>query len=423
MIGLLALLFLLPLGVESMAAPRSATQRQQPRSKTIRVAIPVMLDSVEVYVALGADSIAARAEVSRVEKILSELRLHAAAPEKIILRESRDDGAALMLLDSLEVLEIRHENRVDPELSPLANALTLREQILAVPIPPPQETAWNEEELLLRLLLGIIYPFLLLVVLRLTRLGILRWEKNWRSAAFKWLAQFAKRRGLSETETQGERVINFLTGIERLVLYGLAMIVISFGWFAMFPQTQPLATSLLASIIGPIMELVGGTARSLLLLLYTAAVVFLAYWLTRQLSHRRRSSTAPAFLYDPVVYFPLRIGIWIIALFFILFPYPGAPRLFAVGVLLIALLAALIALRPLIEEIAAGIYLNSAHAIKTGDQLTVDGAPYVAIAPGLIHVQVVRDEEIHWLPYSKLLKSDLTITSKSKIAPAGSAHE
>jgi small-conductance mechanosensitive channel len=161
----------------------------------------------------------------------------------------------------------------------------------------------------------------------------------------------------------------------------------------------------------------------LLLLLYTAVVVFIAFWVTRQLSHRRRSSAAPAILYDPVVYFPLRIGIWIIALFFILFPYPGAPRLFAVGVLLIALLAALIALRPLIEEIAAGIYLNSAHAIKTGDQLTIDGAPYVAIAPGLIHVQVVRDEATHWLPYSKLLKSDLTITSKSKITPAGSAHE
>lgn len=419
MIVLLALALLLQLSAENAGA----AQRQPLKSKKMRVAMPVTLDSVEVYVALGPDSLAARAEVSRVEKILSELRLHATTPARIRWRESRYDGVAFILLDSLEVLEIRHENRVDPELSPLANALALREQILAIPTPLPQAAAWNEEELLLRLLLGIIYPFSLLVVLRLTRLGILRWEKNWRSAAFKWLAQFAQRRGVSETATQGERVINFLTGIERLVLYGLALIVISFGWFAMFPQTQPLATSLLMSIIGPIMELVGMTARSLLLLLYTAAVVFIAFFVTRQLSHRRRSSAAPALLYDPVVYFPLRLGIWIVALFFILFPYPGAPRLFAVGVLLIALFAALIALRPLIEEIAAGIYLNSAHAIKTGDRLTIDGAPYVAIAPGLIHVQVVRDEEIHWLPYSKLLKSDLTITSKSKITPAGSANE
>lgn len=423
MIGLLALLFLLHLGAENMAAREPASQRQRATSRSPHVVIPVMLDSVEVYVALGTDSIAARAEVSRVEKILSELRLHATSPARIRWRESRYDGVAFLLLDSLEVLAIRHENRVNSELSPLANALALRERILAIPIPPPPATAWNEEELLLRLLLGIVYPFLLLVVLRLTRFGILRWEKNWRSAAFKWLAQFAQRRGVSETEKRGHQLINFLTGIERLVLYGLALIVISFGWFAMFPQTQALATSLLASIIGPIMELVGVTARSLLLLLYTAAVVFIAYWLTRQLSRHRRSSAAPVILYDPVVHFPLRIGIWIVALFFILFPYPGAPRLFAVGVLLIALLAALIALRPLIEEIAAGIYLNSAHAIKTGDRLTVDGAPYVAIAPGLIHVQVVRDEEIHWLPYSKLLKSDLTITSKSKITPAGNAHE
>lgn len=404
MIRLLLLLFLFYLGAENTAA-----QRQQSRSKKTRVAIPVLLDSVEVFMALGTDSIAARAEAERVSSILNELRAHLATPEKIRWRER--DNTGIILLDSLEVLAVRHENRINPELSPLANALAIRDQILAAPTPPTVETGWGEEELLLRLLLGVVYPFSLLVILRLTRTGIRRWERDWRSAALQWLNRIAERRGLSEKDFHGRRLINFLTGLERLVIYGAAAILLSFGWFALFPQTQPLAASLLARIIGPIIDLIGGTARGVLLLGYSAFVVLLAYWITRRLSQQRSMKNAPAMLNDPVIYFPLRLVIWLVALFLILFPYPGAPRLFAVGVLLIVLLAALIALRPLIEEIAAGIYLNSTHGLKTGDQLTVDGKPYVVVAPGLIHLAVVCDSENHWLPYSKILKADLTVRS------------
>jgi hypothetical protein len=409
MISLFALLGALLIGAESMAASGSNVFLQ--RQKKGRVALPVMLDSVEVYTALGADSIAVRAEVERVGTILNELRAHAATPEKIRLRERNNFG--IILLDSLEVLVVRHENRVDSELSPLANALAIHEQILAVPAVAQEKAAWNEEQLLLRLLLGVIYPFSLLVVLRMTRTGIRRWERDWRSAALQWLSRLAERRGLSEEDMQAKRIINFLTGLERLVLYGMVFILISFTWFALFPQTQPLATSLLARIIGPVLDLIGGTAQGVLLLGYSVLVILLAYWVTHRLSQRRRLDNAPAILIDPVIYFPLRVVIWIVALFLILFPYPGAPRLFAIGVLLIVLLAALIALRPLIEEIAAGIYLNSTYALKTGDRLTIDGAPCVVVAPGLVHLYVIRDQENHWLPYTKILKADVIVQSKT----------
>lgn len=404
MIRVLLLLLLFYLGAENTAA-----QRQQSMSKKTRVAIPVMLDSVEVFMAFGTDSIAARAEVERVVSILHELRAHAATPEKIRWRER--DNTGIILLDSLEVLAVRHENRINPELSPLANALAIRDQLLAAPIAPAVEAGWDEEELLLRLLLGVVYPFSLLVILRLTRTGIRRWERGWRTTALQWITCLAERRGLSEKDIHGRRLINFLTGLERLVIYGAAAILLSFGWFALFPQTQPLATSLLVRIIGPIIDLIGGTARGVLLLGYSAMVVLLAYGITRRLSQQRRMKNAPAMLNDPVIYFPLRLVIWLVALFLILFPYPGAPRLFAVGVLLIVLLAALMALRPLIEEIAAGIYLNSTHGLKTGDPLTVDGKPYVVVAPGLLHLAVVCDSENHWLPYSKILKADVTVRS------------
>lgn len=284
MIRLFAVLLVLAFGADDFAA----SQAQKSRSRKIRVAVPVLLDSVEVFVAVGIDSIAAAAAAERVRTVLHELRAHATAPEKVRLHEAREDGAGFIVLDSLEVLEVRHENRVDTELSPLANAMMIRDQILAASaVVPQKQSAWEEEELLLRLLLGIIYPFSLLVVLRLTRTGIRRWEKNWHDAALKWLHRFAEHRGLSETEVQGRRVINILTGLERLLLYGAVFVLLSFTWFALFPQTQVLASALLARIIGPALDLLGGTARGVLLLAYTFAVALLAYWLTKQLSQRR----------------------------------------------------------------------------------------------------------------------------------------
>jgi len=385
----------------------------QPAPAEPELAYPVQLDSVTVYLVRGVDSTTVQAEAQRVEKILSELRSNIPPAERIQLRE-QEGGAGVILLDTVAVLTVYPENRVDTTRSPLANALAIRRQILTEARTRPTLATWEEEELLLRLLLGVVYPFSLLVILRLARYGLRTWEKSWRSAVRHWLENMAQRRGLSDEEMQSRRILNFLTGLERIAIYGAAMILISFIWFALFPQTQPLANTLLLGIIHPILELIGLTARSILLLLYTAAVIGIAYLLNRHLVQRRRLQVAPAILYDPIVYFPLRVLIWLVALFFVLFPYPGAPRLFAVGILLLALLASLMALRPIIEEIAAGIYLNSAHALKTGAEILLDGVHYRIFASGLVHICLLRDDEQHWLPYSKILKSDLAILSRGR---------
>lgn len=374
--------------------------------------IPVLLDGVEIYRAVAADSAAARAEAARVENILAELRAHAGEPERIRLQER--DGVGIVLLDNAEVLAVKIENRAFPELSPLANALALREQVLAGAPRLPADVRSGEEELLLRLLLGIIYPVLLLVILRLTRFSLHKWERNWRKAALQWITHFAGRSGLSAKDIQARRIINLLSGIERLVIYSMVFILISFAWFALFPQTQELAKDVLNVVIRSGLSVIGGTVRMLLLLLYTLAVLLFTYWLNRQLFRRRSQKTLPGILKDPLVYFLLRSGLWILALFLILFPYPGVPRLFAVGLLLLSLLAALIALRPLIEEIASGIYFNNIYSLKAGDRLTVDGVSYQVQKPGLIHLRALRKEERHWLPYSKILKADLSMAEKPR---------
>ncbi len=270
---------------------------------------------------------------------------------------------------------------------------------------------WGEEELLLRLLLGIVYPFSLLVVFRLVRTGILRWERDWRGPAARWIESIGNRRGYPAAEGQAHRLVRMIVGVERLTTYSTVVVLYSFVWFALFPQTRALAGGLLDRIIGPALEFIGFTARSVLLLTYTAVVAVAAVLINRYLSekHRRVARSGP--LADPVIYFPLRGSIWLVAVFLTLFPYPGVPRIAAVGILLLALLACVLAIRPLAEEVAAGIYLSTASGLKKGDRLTIDGDACVVRERGLVHVQLEQGERKHWLPYSRLLKAALTVGS------------
>jgi hypothetical protein len=138
-------------------------------------------------------------------------------------------------------------------------------------------------------------------------------------------------------------------------------------------------------------------------------VALSAYLVNRYLARARLMPKAPLIVTDPLLNFSLRVIIALGALFLVLFPYPGIPRLIAIGILLIALLGALLAMRPLIEEVASGIYLTGTCGLRKGDQLMVDRTPYLIEKPGLIHIHLRRDGESCWLPYSRLLKAELRI--------------
>jgi hypothetical protein len=409
----LALLWLAAAGTDSALVPLPEPVPPEPTfpdsgaAAAEAVLVPVLFDSLEVFVVAAEDSATAVAEAARVQEVLRRLRDEAAAGAPLGVRER--EGIGLVLLDSVGVLELGPPNRPDPELSPLANALVLRDAVVRAAKTP---ASWNEEELLLRLLLGIVYPFSLLVVLRLVRTGLRRWERNWRRAARTWVAEVAQRRGTPQWERQGARLIDLATGLERFAAFGLAVSFLSFGWFALFPQTQHLALSFLAGVLGPIFAVAGSAARAGLLLLYSASVLGLAVALSRALARRRRGGGSPL-LRDPVAYLPLQAALWITAVFLLLFPYPGAPRLFAVGVLLLALLATVLATRPLAEEIAAGMLVNGKHGLRVDDVLVLDGVPYRVIEPGLVQIHLLRDGAECWMPYSRILRGELHVSPRS----------
>jgi hypothetical protein len=365
----------------------------------------VLLESDTLYKVVEQDSLTAAREIIQVQKQIEKAIEVARNPQAIQLREQ--NGAGIIMIDSVDILTVRTPNRVRSDLSPLANALFIRESVIRY---SSKYMIYGEEELLLRLLMGIVYPFLLLVMLRLTRTGLRRWEKGWRNAAMQWLNKFAQRRGIAESRMQSRKLLGQLLGIERFIVFGTLIIIISFFWFALFPQTQPLAAQLIASVVNPVLSLVGHVVKGFLMIVYSIFVFLGAYWLSRKLSQKRKLKSLTGVFADPVVYFPFRIIIWILALFLFFFPYPGAPRLFSVGMLLIALLTVLIALRPLIEEVVIGIYLSTNYSLKKDDEVTIDNVAYRIVDTGLIHVHLRRDDITSIMAYSKLMKTQISFT-------------
>ena len=266
--------------------------------------------------------------------------------------------------------------------------------------------AYNEEELLLRLLLGVVFPFLVLVALRLTMQGLRKWEAAWGAAALDWINRASERRGFPDRGRQNRRLVAAIRGTGRALIFTLVLVPLSLAWFALFPQTRPLAVDFVSGVVRPLLGFLGTAAKGILAVAYTAAVVMAARRLERRL-RRRRAESPEGRLASPLLDLPLRGAIWLAALFLVAFPYEGIPRLLAVGVLLLALLAALVAARPIIEEAAAGLYLCGSLRLRKGQELAVGRRRYTIAELGLVQAGLERGGRRYYLPYSRLLKSRL----------------
>jgi|GEM_PF-2560071 len=375
---------------------------------SLQTKIIVTLEDMPLYTCVAADSAAAAAEASRIRQRLAQMQTAASQPEKLRLAEK--NGYGVLLLDSSCVILVKPEHRINPQISPLANALNIRDWLVAHAIRPP----WDEEELLLRLLLGVVFPFSLMVMLRLTRLGLMNWERDWRRAALQWFVKQADQRGIPASSEYGKRLVHILLGFERLIFFSAIVILVSFGWFTLFPQTRSLASSLIARIVGPALSLLGDTVRALLTLVYIVVILWLVRSMDHQLMRRRKGSEIPEIFQDPLIYFPLRLSIWIMAFFLILFPFPGAPRMFALGALFIMLIAGLLALRPIIEEMAAGVWIGRQYQLTPGEKFVIGNQEYTLVTLHLVHLLAEYDKQLRFIPYSKILKSEFSLLRKTE---------
>ena len=268
------------------------------------------------------------------------------------------------------------------------------------------QSSYNEEELLLRILLGLVFPFLLLVSLRMTRLGLRSWEKRWRLSATRWLSAFAARRGASNPESLSRGAVAAALAAARIAIYFSLILCIALVWFVLFPQTRPLASELARGLAAPVLALVGKALGGILLIGYSAGLLACAFWATRLVSGRTKFRLFKGAAEARVFAFPLKVGIWALAFFLFFMPYPGMPRLAALGILLIAFLTAVIALRPVIEEIAIGIHLRTSLGLEPGKALKVGGRLCRVRELRSCRLVAERDDELVSFPYSLLLKSE-----------------
>jgi len=372
------------------------------------VSVLVKLEDSPLYKCTAADSATATAEAGRIRQLLEQMQAAALQPDKLRLYEENSNG--VLLLDSSKVIVVTPENRIRTDISPLANALIIRDWLVLHATKPP----WNEEELLLRLLLGIVFPFSLIVILRLTRLGIRKWERNWRMAALHWFVEQAEQRGVPSSGGYGRQIVHILLGLERLLFFSGTVVLVSFGWFTLFPQTRPLAASLIERIVGPAFSLLGDTIHALLLLSFIITILALARWVDHQLTQHRKMPGVLKFFQDSLINIPIRLSVWIMALFLILFPFPGAPRMFAVGLLFITLVTSFLALRPIIEEISAGIWISRHFHLKPGDVFLLGNQEYTLISFHLIHLIAECDKQRRFVPYSKIIKSEFSMPREAE---------
>lgn len=272
--------------------------------------------------------------------------------------------------------------------------------------------SYNEEELLLRLLLGLVFPFLLLVSLRMTRLGLAKWEKRWSGEAEKWFSDLLDRGGSLHSQNISRRIVRFLLGAERVAVFSALVLLISVAWFILFPQTRPLALDLARTVLAPILDLAGRALGRAVLVLYSIALFAVALIATRHISGRSKRKNGEGYFAQPIFAVPLKIMVWLAAFFLFLFPYPGIARIFAVGILIAAFLVAFLALRPIIEEVAIGIFLSFSLGLRKGAELGLDSRYYPILELRSTHLLILKDGEPVAYPYSLLLKSETSLRNE-----------
>lgn len=280
--------------------------------------------------------------------------------------------------------------------------------------------SYNEEELILRLLVGVVFPVLILVVLRLARTALGRWENRWRPGAVSWFNDIYQKGSLTRTQEKAEKTVAFLVGLGRVLVVLVLIVLLSVAWFALFPQTRPLAGEFADGLLQPLLDFAASFFKLLLTLLYAALLFCGAFFGGRYLRRniRERHPDSPFAL--PLHSALLEACIWLAAAFLCLLPYPGLPRTFAIGLLLLVLLTAVLAARPITEEMALGASLRTSLGIDRGARISVDGKTYRVI--DLKPMQILLEPETGqkqgggqvYMPYSRLLKSCVTLIDERK---------
>ncbi len=249
----------------------------------------------------------------------------------------------------------------------------------AVPVPTPAgalPTALaSPEELGLRALVGLLYPLLLLVGIRLVRMALRRARtalahrlddgESWLLAA-----------GIPEQRARALRRSGDLASrVAELAVYLLFVYAFSSYFFVLFPETRTLGLGLLELLWPPIRAAFVLAFRTLTYTAFALLVALGARWLVRRIRSRLGAEVArPASPQERerlVVLRALVSTVAFLAVLVVLAVLPGPGKVLGAVLLLVMAAVILIALRRSLENVAAGFVVGRSLAARRGGRLRI----------------------------------------------------
>ncbi len=300
------------------------------------------------------------------------------------------------------------------------DAATARAETVAVAATPSAPAAPRTgldvapEQIGLWGLIGVLYPLLLLVGVRLLRIGSRKARATLRRRLDAW-AVWLKGAGLPDGRVQLlRRSASLGARLLELAAYLLCIYAFSLYFFLLIPGTREFGIGMAAQLWPPLRAALVLAVRGFTFLAFAAIVFLAARWAIPRLRARLGAEVArPGTPEERERLIVLRSAVWLaraLAVVVVIAVLPGPGRTIGLLVLGFAAVVALLAARRLLENLAAGFTVGRAVGARRGARVACDGCEGTVEEWTLTGLRLRADDgRIVHLPYRRCEEAPLIV--------------
>ena len=226
-------------------------------------------------------------------------------------------------------------------------------------------------------LLGILYPLMLLVGIRLLRIGSRR-SRAWARGRLDGWQTWLRGSGIPEGRVRAlRRSADLGVRLTELAAYLLCIYGFSLYFFLLIPGTRELGLDMAAQFWPPLRAAILLLLRAFTQLVFAALVFLLARWTIPRLRARLGTEIAhPATAQERERLFLLKSAgglVFFLAAVLVVLVLPGPGRTMGILLLALAVVVLLIATRRSLENVAAGFSVGRAAGVSRGSHIACGG--------------------------------------------------